>query len=204
MAQGVADRLGEAGFAGDPLELGRQPGLQGVDDRAAVLAACGEALVGRAAADLRLDGVEPADLLQGLEGDRRLGRLVAVVEVASAVRPAEGEPHRAAGPVAREALEAAVAVDLQDAGEAGQMRRRSLALAILGIDIGHRRRCGPLPGSVIDRIGPQPAGLGPAAPRIEHRQRRVVGEDLGRAQDPAPAGVRRAAPATSRPGRPSR
>jgi len=78
VAQGVADRLGEAGFARDPLELGRQPGPQRIDDRAAVLVAGGEARFGRAAADLGLDGIEPGDAPQRLVGDRRrpaLGQL---------------------------------------------------------------------------------------------------------------------------------
>jgi hypothetical protein len=63
------------------------------------------------------------------------------------------------------------------------MRERALAFAILGIDVGHGRRARPAPGAIIDGVGPQASGLGPAAARVEHRQRRVVGEELGRGED---------------------
>ncbi len=39
-------------------------------------------------------------------------------------------------------------------------------------------RCRPRP--IVPGIGEELAGLGPAAPRIEHRRRRLVGEQSGR------------------------
>ena len=41
---------------------------------------------------------------------------------------------------------------------------------------------GTAPRPVIDRVAPQPSGLGPAPTGVEHRQRRVVGEHLRRRQ----------------------
>ena len=100
-----------------------------------------------------------------------------LVEVPPHVRPAEGQRHRAAR---GEARVAGIAVDLQHAGEAGEMRDRPLVLAVGRVDIGDRRRLGPAPGPVVAGIGPELAGLGPPAAGIEHRRRRLVGEQLGR------------------------
>ena len=75
---------------------------------------------------------------------------------------------------------AGVAVDLEDALEAGEMRDRLRRRAVGRIDIGDRRRVGSAPGAIVPRIGPELAGLGPPAPGIEHRRRRLVGEQLRR------------------------
>ena len=99
------------------------------------------------------------------------------------MRPAEGEPDLARRPVRQQALEAAIAVHLQHALELGQVGGRVLALAVLGVEVDHRRRGAAVPGPVVDRIAPQAPGLGPAPAGVEHRQRRVVGEDPGRAHD---------------------
>ena len=71
---------------------------------------------------------------------------------------------------------AAIAIDLQDAGEVAEVRLGPLALAIGGVDIGDHRRIIAAPWSIVARIGPDLAGLGPAAPRIEHRRRGLIGE----------------------------
>ena len=71
VAQGVADGPGEGGAPGDPPQLGREPGMQGLNNRlAALLPAC-PSLIGRAAADLGLDPVELADPAQRLLRQRR-------------------------------------------------------------------------------------------------------------------------------------
>jgi hypothetical protein len=75
---------------------------------------------------------------------------------------------------------AGVAVDLEDAGEAGKMRDRLRRLSIGRIDIGDRRRVGSAPRPVVPRIGPELAGLGAASAWVEHRGRRLVGEQLRR------------------------
>ncbi len=75
---------------------------------------------------------------------------------------------------------ATVAVDLQHTLEAGKMSNRPLGLAVGCVDVGDAGRVRPAPGSIIARIGPELAGLGSSAPRIEHRRRGLVGEQLGR------------------------
>jgi hypothetical protein len=84
------------------------------------------------------------------------------------------------GAVAGQALEAAISVDLQHPAEAGEVFGRPGVLAVLGIDIGHGRVGRTAPRPVVNRVTPKIAGLGPAAAGIEHRQTRVIGEDLGR------------------------
>jgi hypothetical protein len=49
-----------------------------------------------------------------------------------------------------------------------------------GVEIDHRRRIGAGPGSIVARERPEVAGLGPPAPRIEHRRPGLVHEQLGR------------------------
>jgi hypothetical protein len=67
--QGVADRFRQAGPARDPLQLGRQPGVQRLDGRLAALLPDRTPLLGRAAADLGLDRVELANPAQCLRGE---------------------------------------------------------------------------------------------------------------------------------------
>src|SRR4051794_26523361 len=61
VAQRVADRLGQAGLARDPLQLGREPAVQGIHDRLAALLPDRASLLGGTATDLRLHFVELAD-----------------------------------------------------------------------------------------------------------------------------------------------
>jgi hypothetical protein len=82
---------------------------------------------------------------------------------------------------AREHAIAGVAIDLKGTREAGEMGDRPLRLAIRGVDIDHAGRVGASPGTIVARIGPQLAGLVLPASGIEHRRRRLVGEQLGRA-----------------------
>lgn len=49
---------------------------------------------------------------------------------------------------------AAIAVNLQDAGEIPEMRLWPLCLAIGGIDIGDDRRVSPAPWPIVAGIGP--------------------------------------------------
>jgi hypothetical protein len=75
---------------------------------------------------------------------------------------------------------AGIAIDLQHASEALEMGCRTLGLAVRRVDIGDRRRRRSAPRSVVTRVGPELAGLGPPSAGIEHRGRRLVGEQLGR------------------------
>ena len=62
--QGIADRLGQLGLAGDPRQLGVQPALQVIDDRLGPCLPEPHPFVGWLAAPLLLDGVEPGDTLE--------------------------------------------------------------------------------------------------------------------------------------------
>ncbi len=96
----------------------------------------------------------------------------------AACAPSRTPAARSHRPGRRKPLEPVIAVDLEHAPESGQMSGRTRALAVLGIHVGGGRVRRAAPGPVIDRVAPQPSRLGPAAPRIEHRQGRVVGEQL--------------------------
>ena len=63
------------------------------------------------------------------------------------------------------------------------MRGGTLGLAVGAVEIDRRRRIGSVPGPVIAGVDPEPAGLGAAAAGIEHRDRRVVGEQRLRGED---------------------
>ena len=155
--------------------------MQGVHDRPAALLPDRAPLLGRAAADLGLDRVELADPAQRLLRQGRAGGLVDLVEAPPAMRPAEGEPDLARRPALQQALEAGIAVHLQHALELGQVGGRMLALAVLGVEVDHRRRGAAAPGPVIDRVAPQ-AGRSWSGPgRGRAPAGCVVGEDPGRA-----------------------
>jgi hypothetical protein len=73
---------------------------------------------------------------------------------------------------------ASVAVHLQHALDAGEVRGGALGLAVGRRDADDPRRIGTAPGPIVANVGPQLPGLGPAAPRIQHRGGRLVGEEL--------------------------
>src|SRR6202030_475396 len=133
------------------------------------------------AADLGLDRVEPGDLSECLGGERRLGRRVELVEAPPAMPPTENQLDRAV-PALRQSGEPSVAIDLQLAVEAREMIGGMLALTILTVDVGGGRMSRTFPGPRIDRIAPQPPGLGPAATGIEHWQGGVVSKQHRRGQ----------------------
>ena len=64
---------------------------------------------------------------------------------------------------------AAIAVNLQNALEAGEMADWPLGLAIGRIDVNDARRIGAAPRPIIARIGPQLAEFGASSAGIEHR-----------------------------------
>src|ERR1700674_4353678 len=74
----------------------------------------------------------------------------------------------------------AIAIDLQNAAESREMLGRPRMLAVGGVHIGNARRSAAGPGPLVARIGPQLALLDTPASGIEHRCRRLVGEQLGR------------------------
>jgi hypothetical protein len=79
-----------------------------------------------------------------------------------------------------ENLITAIAPHLQHTREAAEMSDRPLGLAIRRIDMGDRRWIGAAPGTITADIGEQLPRFGPSTAGIEHRRRRLVGEELGR------------------------
>jgi hypothetical protein len=115
-------------------------------------------------------------VLQRLARDRRGANCREFVEVAPHVHPAEGELDLA--PFGKLWI-GVVAIDLQDALEAGKMAEQPLGFAVGCIDIGDAGRIETAPRPVVGGIGPELAGLGAPSTGIEHRHRRLVGEQLG-------------------------
>jgi len=107
-------------------------------------------------------------------------RLMHLVKLAPRVGPARCQYDVAAR---GQPLEASIAVDLQHTTEVLEMGSRTLCLAIRTVEVNSCRRIGSAPGPVIAGVDPEPAGLGAAAPGIEHRDRRIVGEQLVRGED---------------------
>lgn len=62
------------------------------------------------------------------------------------------------------------------------MRDRPFGTAIGAVEVDGSRRIGAGPRPIVPGIDPQPTGPGPTPSRIEHRDRRVVGEQLLRSE----------------------
>src|SRR5208282_6940149 len=137
--QGVAYCLRQGGTPGDALQLLGQPGTQCFDQRPAVLLAFRAAMLGGRAADVVLDGIEFGDASQRFVRQRRLCRDMDVVELAPRMCPAVGELRDIVRLASKQAAEPGIAIDLQQAAEAAQMRLRMLALAVLAVDVGRGR-----------------------------------------------------------------
>ncbi len=103
-----------------------------------------------------------------------------LIELASGVGPA-GCQHD--GAVFGQPFEAGIAIDLQDTAEPAQVGRRSFGLAVRTVKEHDRWRVRSGPRSVVARIDPEPPSLGPAAAGIEHRDWRIVSEQLVRGED---------------------
>ncbi len=83
----------------------------------------------------------------------------------------------------RQPFKPGIAVDLQHAPEVLEVGGGPLRFAVGAVEEDGCRRIRSGPGTVIARIDPEPPGPGPAAARIQHWDRRVVGEQLGRRED---------------------
>lgn len=111
--------------------------MEGVDDRSATLLAHAPTLIGGLAADVGLHGIERRDGLRGLVSDRRRPGGGQLVEAPAHMRPAVGQADVAL--LGQRPL-SSVAVHLQHAGKAGQMRCGALSLAIGRVDRDHNQR----------------------------------------------------------------
>ncbi len=79
-------------------------------------------------------------------------------------------------------VKSGVGIRLQYALEAGEMGSRMHAFAVGAIGEPYRRRRGVAAGTVVTKIGSQPCRFGLAVAPRKHRDRRVVGVQLGRRQ----------------------
>ena len=178
----VANGLGQGALSRESGDLGFEPSLEVVDQRTRADGSHRLSVRRRRAADFVLDGIEGGDPAQGFGGQWGAIGLVDFVQAATPMRPTVSEDHAVIFAGADQIVEGNVGIDLQDAVEGGQVGHRMFGLAVFRVDIGDSGRGLPLPWSIIPRIGPQPTGLGFAPTWIEHRHRRVVGEDPGRAE----------------------
>ena len=170
--QRIADRLAEFALLADEAELLAQPRLEIGDERSSSGLANVAPFLRTTTANVLLDRIESGDAVERLAGDWRCAAVGDLIEPPSHMRPAEREAHVA---LFGEDAVAGVAVDLENALEAGEMRDRLRRFAVGRIDIGDRRRVRSAPGPVVSRTGPKLAGLDAPAARIEHRRRRLVG-----------------------------
>ena len=187
--------------------------MQCIDQRLRPRASCDQPVRRRLAAHLCLDGIEGSNAAQGFVRQRSVLRLRHFEELAPRVRPTGSEHDVALG---RQPLEPGIAIDVKHALEPREVRLRPFSLAVWSVDKDSSRRIRPAPASLLAGIDPQPPRLRATAPRIEHRNRRVVGEQIigdehliaepavqrfqppGRAADPA--GERRALQIDAMPG----
>src|SRR6202008_4713172 len=108
------------------------------------------------AVDLALDLEEPADVLERLGGDRRLGGQVNLVDLAPDMGPAGdlGHGRRLPALALIERPEACIAIGLEEAAEPRQMGARMLPLAIGRVAVDDRRRGWPAIGPLVAQIDP--------------------------------------------------
>lgn len=103
------------------------------------------------------------------------GRLGDLIELASRVAPAGRQNNVLIG---GELLEARICVDMQYTFEVGKMSCRTLSFAVRRKQIDRRRRLRPAPRPLFTCIDPKTRGLRPSSTGIEHRNGRVVGEQM--------------------------
>lgn len=77
-----------------------------------------------------------------------------------------------------DALEPGIAIDVEHACKVLEMRDRTLGIPVRREQIDGSRRGWTAPPALLAGVDPQMPGLGLAASRIEHRNRRVVGEQM--------------------------
>src|SRR5512147_2050244 len=179
VAERVAERLGQSALRRQAAELRREPPVQCSQQRLGPFLPDLPPEVGRPAADRHLDPVELGDLFQGVGGDRRLGALVYLKDLAPGVRPTRHLDN----PLAEEFVEPGIGVRLEKAAESSQMICRSFAPAVGRVEEHRRRRARIAARPVVADVDPQPAGLGTAAAGIEHRHRGVVSVHLRAFED---------------------
>src|ERR1700741_4773982 len=151
VVQGVADMLGDRRLARDAGELQFEPGLERQHDRLAARLSDGAALIGTAASDRLLDGIEGGDARKRLAGDRRRAAFRDIEEAAPQMRPAERQRNRLVRGGVGNGLVGGIAVALHDAAIAVEQLERVDGAATGRVGVGHRGRVGPAPRPIVKR-----------------------------------------------------
>jgi hypothetical protein len=176
----VGELFAQAGLGGDLATLRLQPVAEGGRQWCSAGLARGEALIGRDAADIGLDGMELGDAAQPLGRDLRAVAVEDFLEFAPRMRPAMGHPNGRAAPARGfgQAVVAGVSVDLQDTFKAGEEGFGILARTSRGIEVDHPRRVLAAPRPIIAGQRPEISGLCRPAPRVQNRGGGFVHEQL--------------------------
>ena len=175
----VADRFGERAATGYKRKLRFEPEPHGIDNGLGPIAARREAVCWRLTANFGLDGTEFGDPAQGLSRNRRSRRFDNFVKFAPRVAPTCGKNNVL---LFGELLEASIAVDMKNAFEVRKMCNRPLGLAIRRKQIDRGWRFRPTPRSLLAGVNPETSSLRPPTSWIEHRHRRVIGEQMIRGE----------------------
>jgi hypothetical protein len=175
--QRVPDRFDERALFRQQRRLHLEPGVQSVDDWLGATVASRKPFCRRLTLSVSFDGIKFADTVQRLYRHRRVRGLRHVVELASRVAPACGEHDIA---FISQRLQPGIAVDMKNAAEALQMRGRTFSFAVRRIQIDRSRRVGSAPCSLLAGVHPKPSRLGAPSTWIEHRNGRVIGEQMVR------------------------
>ena len=116
--------------------------------------------------------------MKALVGDRRGAGPGDLVQFAAGMRPTVGQPDILRGPF-EQPIVARIAIDLQGAREAFEDVLGVLAGSARCIGKRHAGRIVPAPGAVVAGECQEIPRLGLASPRVEHRGRGLVHEQLG-------------------------
>ena len=201
----VGQLFAQPGFGGDLAALCLQPVTEGGHQWRGAGLAGRQALTGRDAADIGLDGIELGDAAQAFGGDLGSVAVEDFLEFAPRMRPAMRHPNGRAALAGGfgQPVVAGIAIDLQDAVEAGEEGFGILARATGGVEVDHAGRVLAAPRPVIAGQRPEVSGLCHTAPRIQHRGSGFIHEQLAMtASGVQPAG-RRWVSGGTRPCRPN-
>jgi hypothetical protein len=171
----VAHGLGKRAAAGDARQLLLQPDAECIDNRLRSRLSGRKTIRRRPTSDFGFNGIKFTDPAQGFLGKRCIGRLGDFIKLAPRVRPARGKDDVA---LAGQPFEPGIAVDVENALEVLEMRRRALGLSVRCEQIDSCRRLGSRPRSLLTCVDPKTSSLRASATRIEHRDRRIVGEEM--------------------------
>src|SRR3954447_16928281 len=181
VAEHVLDRLNQARSARKLGQGGHQPRFQRVYDRLGLGLPDGASLSGAAAPDPRLDRINLAQGGDDVACERGMGGLVDGNELATGMGQTERELDL--GMTAGQPLVAPISIDLENAGEALDLRGEIRHRAPVGIDVSNRGRGRTAPRTVINGMAPELTAFGAPASRIEDRHRGLIAEHAGPGED---------------------